>query len=99
MTGLRRVIGVGVYCAVCMGAALAGQRDPNPLVEEGSKSFHRPKGKRAAVSLSYDDARTSQVERRLVRLKEEGVRVTFLVNSEAGKKRLTGRKHAVADGH
>src|SRR5438034_8228308 len=28
-----------------------------------SDLFHRPKGKRAAVSLSFDDARTSQVER------------------------------------
>ena len=99
MTGLRRVIGVGVYCAVCMGAALAGQRDPNPLVEEGSKSFHRPKGKRAAVSLSFDDARTSQVERGLVLLKKEGVRVTFFVNPEHVKKRLAGWKQAVADGH
>jgi len=82
-----------------MGAALAGQRDPNPLVEEGSKSFHRPKGKRAAVSLSFDDARTSQVERGLVLLKKEGVRVTFFVNPEHVKKRLAGWKQAVADGH
>ena len=93
------MIGVGVYCAVCMGAALAWQRNPNPLVEERSNSFHWPTGKRAAVSLSFDDARTSQVDRGLVLLKKEGVRVTFFVNLEPVKKRLAGWKQAVADGH
>jgi peptidoglycan/xylan/chitin deacetylase (PgdA/CDA1 family) len=51
------------------------------------------------VSLSFDDARTSQVERGLVLLKKEGVRVTFFVNPEHVKKRLAGWKQAVADGH
>src|SRR5207302_5411763 len=93
------MIGVGVYCAVCMGAALAQQRKHNPHVEQISNSVNWPTGKRAAVSLSFDDARTSQVDRGLVLLKKEGVRVTFFVNLEPVKKRLAGWKQAVADGH
>ena len=63
------------------------------------RSFHWPERKRAAVSLSFDDARPSQVDNGLALFKKEGVRATFFVRPENVEKRLTGWKRAVVDGH
>jgi len=64
-----------------------------------AKAFHWPKGKRVAVSLSFDDARSSQVDRGLDVLNPTGVKVTFFVVPGNVKKRLEGWKRAVASGH
>jgi peptidoglycan-N-acetylglucosamine deacetylase len=62
-------------------------------------SFHWPDGKRAAVSLSFDDARLSQVDNGLALFKKKGVKVTFFVQPSGVEQRLAGWKQAVADGH
>ncbi len=64
-----------------------------------AEPFHWPNGKRAAVSLSFDDARTSQVDVGLTLLDQHHVKVTFFLQSENIGKRLDGWKKAVADGH
>ena len=61
--------------------------------------FQWPEGKRAAVSLTWDDARTSQVDAGLAVLKKAGVKATFYVQAPNVEKRLEGWKQAVADGH
>ena len=63
------------------------------------QSFQWPDGKRAAVSLSFDDGRESQIDTGLPLLKKLALRVTFFVNPGAVEKRLPGWKQAVADGH
>ena len=62
-------------------------------------SFRWPDGKRAAVSLSFDDARLSQMDNGLALFKKKGVKVTFFVQPSGVEKRLAGWKQAVADGH
>jgi peptidoglycan-N-acetylglucosamine deacetylase len=64
-----------------------------------SMSFAWPEGKRAAVSLSFDDARLSQIDTGLTVLKKKGVKVTFFVQPGGVEQRLAGWKQAVADGH
>jgi peptidoglycan/xylan/chitin deacetylase (PgdA/CDA1 family) len=64
-----------------------------------AKAFHWPTGKRVAVSLSFDDARRSQVDRGLDVLNPTGVKVTFFVVPRNVKQRLEGWKRAVASGH
>lgn len=64
-----------------------------------SQSFQWPDGKRAAVSMSFDDGRVSQVDIGLALLKKANVKVTFYVTPGAVEKRLDGWKQAVADGH
>jgi len=71
--------------------------DPTP--DESKQTFHWPGGKRVAVSLSFDDARLSQVDRGLDVLNPTGVKVTFFVVPEGVKQRLEGWKRAVASGH
>lgn len=84
---LRTTIAVGV-CAICTNTPIAGQQ-----------SFQWPDGKRAAVSLSFDDGRLSQIDTGLALLKRLGLKVTFFVNPGSVEKRLPGWKQAVADGH
>jgi peptidoglycan/xylan/chitin deacetylase (PgdA/CDA1 family) len=71
---------------------------PQALTSEQSQ-FHWPQGKRAAVSMSFDDARVSQMDTGLALFKQENVKVTFFVQPGGVKKRLDAWKMAVADGH
>lgn len=58
-----------------------------------------PEGKRVAVSLSFDDARASQVNGGTALLDKYGVKATFYVVPGAVEAQLEGWKRAVAAGH
>lgn len=61
--------------------------------------FSWPEGKKAAVSLTFDDARLSQIDTGLSVLDEYGVKATFYVSPYSMEKRLEGWKRAVDTGH
>lgn len=61
--------------------------------------FEWPEGVRAAVSLSFDDARTSQIDDGMPLLKELGVRATFYVNPPGVRARVEGWRKAYLEGH
>jgi peptidoglycan-N-acetylglucosamine deacetylase len=81
-----------------VGTAI-GRPVPNADSTNPAKRFRWPNGRRAAVSLSFDDARVSQIDTGLALLKRQLVKVTFFVQAEQVRKRLDGWKKAVADGH
>jgi peptidoglycan/xylan/chitin deacetylase (PgdA/CDA1 family) len=62
-------------------------------------TFEWPDGLRAAVSLSFDDARTSQIDEGMNLLKGLGVRATFYVNPGAVRARVEGWRKAYLEGH
>lgn len=62
-------------------------------------SFVWPNGARAAVSLSFDDARPSQVDSGLPILDRHGVRATFYLSPPAVQQRLDAWRRAVITGH
>ncbi len=62
-------------------------------------NFSWPQGKKIALSLSFDDARNSQVDGGTALLDKYGVKATFYVVPSAVEKRLEGWKKAVASGH
>jgi peptidoglycan/xylan/chitin deacetylase (PgdA/CDA1 family) len=72
---------------------------PAATAEKGRTSFQWPEGKRAAVSLTFDDARVSQVEQGVPILDAHGVKVTFYVSPGGIERRLADWKKAVAAGH
>ena len=86
-----------VCCASYLSPQMSAQLSSVPR-ERAMKSFHWPDAKRAAVSLSFDDARLSQVDTGLALFRELRVRVTFFVQSAHIQERLVGWKQAVADG-
>lgn len=78
---------------------MAGRQVPQATPIPPAKTFRWPNGARAAVSLSFDDARVSQIDTGLALLNRQHVKVTFFVQAENIHKRLDGWRKAVADGH
>jgi len=96
---LCAILGIVLSCSFVPSAEMAEQQRIPPSNKDAAKPFQWPNGKRAAVSLSFDDARTSQVDTGLALLAEHHVKVTFFLQSENISRRLEGWKRAVADGH
>lgn len=92
-----------VGAMLCCSLLLSAQANPNshrePSAEGVPNTFHWPHGYRAAVSLSFDDARLSQIDTGLPLLERLGVKVTFFVQPGGVQQRLAGWKQAVAEGH
>ena len=66
---------------------------------QNEASYPWPGGKKAAISLSFDDGRESQVLVGTKLLDQYGVKATFFVEGPAVEKQLDGWKKAVASGH
>jgi len=73
--------------------------DPYAGGEASSVRFPWPEGKRAAVCLTFDDARPSQVDVGVPILNGCGLRATFYVSPSRVPERLDAWKAAVAAGH
>ncbi len=69
------------------------------LAQQAETTFAWPEGKKIALSLSFDDARASQVDAGTTLLDQFGVKGTFYVVPNSVKQRLEGWKKAVANGH
>lgn len=67
--------------------------------QESSPLFAWPDGAKAAVSLTFDDARASQVDVGTRLLDRLGARATFYVVPDSVEKRLAGWREAVNGGH
>jgi peptidoglycan/xylan/chitin deacetylase (PgdA/CDA1 family) len=70
-----------------------------PATAPGANGFPWAEGARAAVSLTFDDARPSQVDVGLPIFDRHGVRVTFFLVPSNAEQRLAGWKKAAAAGH
>jgi len=94
---------VVVLCVAVFGLAGCSQSEPGQMggsfQSKRQKDFRWSGGKRAAVSLSFDDARLSQVDNGLAILDKYGVKATFYVIPGSVKRRLAGWQRAVASGH
>ena len=64
-----------------------------------TSKFMWPEGKRMALSLSFDDARESQVTKGTILLDQYGVKATFFVVPSSVETQLDGWKKAVTSGH
>src|SRR5262245_66282298 len=69
------------------------------FAQQPSTNFTWPDGKRAALSLSFDDARQSQVDVGVTLLDKHKVKATFYVVPSAVERRLEGWKKIVERGH
>ena len=69
------------------------------FAQQAESTFAWPEGKQIAISLSFDDARASQVDAGTALLDQYGVKGTFYVVPNSVKHRLEGWKRAVTSGH
>jgi len=91
-----------MYCYIIIastGCSLSNLQDKELAAFEQQEDFRWPEGKRAAISLTFDDARFSQVERGIPILDEYGAKATFYVSIEPLEERLEAWKRAAANGH
>jgi hypothetical protein len=82
--------------AGCSSSTLKS-KDPPPLA--GREQFKWPQGKHGAVSITFDDARFSQIDTGIPLLDKYGVKATFYVSISSMEKRLDEWEEAAASGH
>ncbi len=98
---MRWVVCLMIISGISCAALIVFQAGSQKMNADGTREagrFRWPEGKRAAVSLSFDDARLSQVDIGLELLRKHGVKATFFVQPRGVEQRLEGWKRAVADG-
>lgn len=91
-----------LYCScfvAFIGCSPSNLQDEELSAFKQQKDFNWPEGKRGAVSLTFDDARFSQIDYGLPLLDEYGAKATFYVLIRPLEERLDGWKRAVANGH
>jgi peptidoglycan/xylan/chitin deacetylase (PgdA/CDA1 family) len=63
------------------------------------RSFQWPEGKKMALSLTFDDARLSQIDKGIPLLDQYNIKATFYLSPENMMQRLAGWKKALSNGH
>jgi len=101
MSRIAAYVVFAIGLPVLLATTVRNQASPFATPQASTKGFHWPNGKRVAVSLSFDDARASQINVGLDVINPTGVRVTFFVttSSEAFRPKIDGWKRALASGH
>ncbi len=84
---------------VLAGCTRSASKGTERSALEATRNVQWPAGKRAAISLTFDDARPSQLDRGLPILDQYGVKATFYVSLSSMEKRLDAWKKAAANGH
>jgi peptidoglycan/xylan/chitin deacetylase (PgdA/CDA1 family) len=85
--------------AACTGCSPPNRQNKELPVLEKRGDFQWPQGKRAAISLTFDDARESQVTKGIPILDEYGVKATFYVLVRNVEKHQVQWKKAAENGH
>ena len=91
-----------LFCCVMVaftGCTPSNLQDKELSALEEGKKFSWPEGKHGAVSVTFDDARFSQIDNGLPILDEYGAKATFYVSISPLEKRLDAWKKASANGH
>ena len=88
--------GVVVILMGCSGPS--AQPEDLPVLEK-REDFRWPEGKRAAISLTFDDARHTQITNGIPLLDEYGVKATFYVSLGRLEEQLDAWAGAAANGH
>ncbi len=96
---MRRIQWTTILCVCLLLSCRSVHVQPEPGHGFAAAPFEWPEGKRAAVSLSFDDARASQLDAGLPILNEYGIRATFYVSMDGLEKRLADWKAVAAAGH
>jgi len=87
------VLALGMITSVCFSETY----NSNPA--ETDPKFPWPEGKKMALSLTFDDARLSQIDTGIPLLDKYGVKATFYISPESLLKRADQWKMAAINGH
>ena len=87
------------FLPVLLALMFVSQSERTYAQTAADNRFPWPEDKLAAISISFDDGRLSQVDTGLAVLDQYGVKATFLVLPGSVEERIEGWKKAVASGH
>jgi peptidoglycan/xylan/chitin deacetylase (PgdA/CDA1 family) len=93
------IILTSLSSCLIFAAFLIGQYKAPQKKERGAAVFHWPEGMKAALSLTFDDARPSQIDTGMPILDKYRVKGTFYVSPDNLEKNLDGWRRAVKAGH
>ena len=102
MSTMQKVAGFLIFFLLY---PLAGQRDcfaqgySSTNSSGVNRTFSWPDGKKMALSLTFDDARLSQIDTGIPLLDKYGVKATFYISPGSMLQRTEGWKKAVLNGH
>ena len=85
--------------SICLLTSAVGSAQYETTQPAAKSTFRWPAGKRAAISLTFDDGRPSQIDNGVPLFDRHGVKVTFYVSPSGVRERLPGWKKAAAGGH
>jgi hypothetical protein len=91
-----------LYCCATLlytGCSPSNLQDKGLSVSGEREQFKWPEGKHGAISVTFDDARLSQIDTGIPILDEYGAKGTFYVSIPSLQKRLDEWKKAAANGH
>ena len=92
-------IRLSVFAILLLICFQAPAQDYGREQDDAGNHFQWPEGKQMALSLSFDDARFSQVDKGIPLLNTYQVSGTFYVSPGAMLERVEDWKRAVASGH
>lgn len=97
VTGMILSISLALIFSFIISNGYAQSYETNAIQKKNN--FQWPEGKKMGLSLTFDDARLSQVDKGFPLLDKYGVKATFYLSPGSMKQRLDGWKKAVSSGH
>ncbi len=98
MSSLGKILSVTFFYLLTVAFAF-GQGYEKAGENVNSTNFSWPDGKNIAISLTFDDARLSQIDKGIPVLDKYNVKGTFYLSPEAMMERKEGWKNAIKNGH
>ncbi len=95
----KNALSFGLFLSISLIGMLGTQDQAAAKINPNTEKFPWPEGKRTALSLTFDDARPSQIDVGIPILDRYGVKATFYVSPDRIGERLEGWKKAVRNGH
>ena len=95
---MERIISLLVILAGLGSIPVSAQYNEGDREKNGS-AFQWPEGKKMGLSLTFDDARLTQIDKGIPLLDQYNVKATFYVSPKAMRQRAEGWKKAAANGH
>jgi beta-glucosidase len=86
-------------CLILSVSLAFGQAYDEGMDADKSSAFSWPEGKQMAISLTFDDARLSQIDKGIPVLDRHNLKATFYLSPDAMLQRVEGWKNAIANGH
>ena len=99
ISGILRTNLITSLTTILSGLCVLFGQEYKPDMVQGKPSFKWPAGKQVAISLTFDDARLSQVDSGIPLLNRYDVNATFYISPGNALLRLEAWKGAVAEGH